>query len=170
MEAELPMADEQRFDPRFDPAFQRGFDASGERARRARTTPSLTPEEVMYGRSAGPDFASPPPPPPDEATDDPAATTVEVPSPELPGVGHNPFVWALWLLGVVLAGGGFVLLLGPTRAMLFSSNTGNPEPSTIALLQTFYVMAPALITVGLSTLSGLLFWHAAAWKARRRRG
>jgi hypothetical protein len=51
--------------------------------------------------------------------------------------------------------------------MLFS-NTGTQDQSTIALLQTFYVIAPVLITVGLGTISGLLFWHAAAWKHRQR--
>jgi hypothetical protein len=155
------MSEEQRFDPRFNPAFQRGFDASAERIRRANGTPSLTAEEVMYGRSARPDFAEPPPPP--QETEDQVIPAVEVPSLEPPRDRRNPFVWTLWLLGIVLTGGGMALLLGPTRVMLFS-NTGTQDPPTIALLQTFFVIAPALITVGLGTISGLLFWHAAAWK------
>jgi hypothetical protein len=160
------MSEEQSFDPRFNPAFQRGFDASAERVRRANVTPSLSAEDVMYGRSARPDFAAPPPPPEEEAEDQ-VTPPVEVPSLGFPRGRHNPFVWMLWLLGIVLAGGGMALLLGPTRVMLFS-NTGTQDQSTIALLQTFYVIAPVLITVGLGTISGLLFWHAAAWKHRQR--
>jgi hypothetical protein len=159
------MSEEQRFDPRFNPAFQRGFDASTERVRRANVTPSLTAEDVMYGRSARPDFAAPPPPPPEE-TEDQVTVPVEVPSPESPRDRHNPFVWTLWLLSIVLIAGDLGLLLGPVRG-LFSSSF-NSDQGAVALLQTLYVICPALITVGLGTISGLLFWHAAAWKHRQR--
>lgn len=162
------MSEERRFDPRFNPAFQRGFDATAERNRRANLTPSLSPEEVMYGRSAGPDFATPPPPPPED-TEDQVAPPAEVPVPERPRDRQNPFVWALWLFSVALVGGGLVLLLGPVRHLL-SNGFGSADQDTAALLQTLYVIAPTLVTVGLATISGLLFWHAAAWNARRRRG
>jgi hypothetical protein len=161
------MSEEQRFDPRFNPAFQRGFDVSTDRVRRANVTPSLTAEDVMYGRSARPDFAAPPPPPPEE-TEDQVTPPVEVPSPVSPRDRHNPFLWTLWLLGVGFAGGGIALLIGPIRMMY--SNSFNLEQSNVAVLQVLYVASPALITVGLGTISGLLFWHAAAWKARRRLG
>jgi hypothetical protein len=161
------MSEEQQFDPRFNPAFQRGFDASAERARRANLTPSLSPEDVMYGRTASPDFAPPPPPPPEEETEDRVAPALEVPA--LQRDRQNPFVLALWLLSVVLVGGGIWLFLGPGRADLGSS-PNDPDPGFIAFIQALYVICPAMITAGLGTVSGLLFWHAAAWNARRRLG
>ncbi|MEO9015761.1 MAG: hypothetical protein ABI275_10630 [Terrimesophilobacter sp.] len=155
------MPDEQTFDPRFNPAFQRGFDATAERTRRAKVTPSLTPDDVVYGRSARPDLAPPPPPPEDEAVD-PAATTVEVPSPDTSRDRRNPFVWALWGLSAVLVLGGLGLFVGPGQKLF--SGADNPGQATFALLQSLYVICPAMITVGLATVSALLFWHAAAWR------
>lgn len=155
------MPDEQRFDPRFNPAFQRGFDASAERTRRANVTPSLTPEDIVFGRSTGPDLAPPPPPAEDEAVD-PAAATVGVPSPGTSRVRQNPFVWVLWGLSVALVLGGIGLFVGPGRKLF--SGTDNPDQATVALLQSLFVICPAMIIVGLGTMSGLLFWHAAAWR------
>ncbi|GAB3039743.1 hypothetical protein GCM10027052_20200 [Parafrigoribacterium mesophilum] len=164
------MPEQQRFDPRFNPAFQRGFDVSAEQARRASATPSLTPEDVMYGRSARPDFTAPPPPPPSADGTPAAAMDVRVAVlPQEPRDDrHNPFVWALWVLGVVLIGGSIGVMAGPMRILFSGNNSVASDPGALALAQFLYVACPALITVGLATVSGLLFWHAAAWKARRR--
>jgi hypothetical protein len=34
--------------------------------------------------------------------------------------------------------------------------------------QLGYSVAPSVLTAGLIIVAGLLFWHAAAWRARRR--
>jgi hypothetical protein len=158
------MPEEKRFDPRFNPAFQRGFDASAERARRANVTPSLTPEDVVYGRSANPNLT--PPPPRDEEADERTVAALEVPSPASPNDYRNPFVLALWLFSIAMVGGGIAILLGPIR--LVYSNGGASNEDAYALFQMLFVVSLAVLTVGLGTVSGLLFWHAAAWRRAHR--
>jgi hypothetical protein len=34
--------------------------------------------------------------------------------------------------------------------------------------QLSYSISPSILTTGLIVIAGLLFWHAAAWRARRR--
>jgi hypothetical protein len=51
-----------------------------------------------------------------------------------------------------------------------NSYSGTGEPPVSFVLQQFsYLVAPPLISAGIVILGGLLFWHAAAWRSRRRR-
>ena len=154
------MTEKGRFDPRFNPAFQRGFDPSAQRAARANQTPSLSADDVVYGRSAPMEIPAPPPPPaeqaPDGAPDDEENQATR---------GHNPFVLALWLLFVVFIAGGIALLLGPASGFRDGSAATDSDLAVMLIAQVF---GPCMIAVGLATLSGLLFWHAAEWKRRKR--
>jgi hypothetical protein len=82
----------------------------------------------------------------------------------------NPFITLLWVIGVVLPAGGVTLQWLAVNNMFGSSSysgTGD-APMSMVLQQFSYLVAPPVITAGLFILAGLLFWHAAAWRARRR--
>jgi hypothetical protein len=163
---EEAVTEKERFDPRFNPAFQRGFDASAERARRANQTPSLSAEDVVYGRSPRLEVPAPPPPPASEHAQDASDSAPE--DEEAAARGRNPYLLALWALGVIFVVGPLALILGPgSTGFNYNGSTG-PDAGTIALMQLVAVLCPAMITVGLATMSGLLFWHAAHWKRRQR--
>jgi hypothetical protein len=50
------------------------------------------------------------------------------------------------------------------------SYTGNgPLPFEMIIQQLSYSIAPSVLIAGFATVSGLMFWHAAAWRSRRRR-
>jgi hypothetical protein len=163
---EAAVTEKARFDPRFNPAFQRGFDASAQRARRANQTPSLSAEDVVYGRSPRLEVPAPPPPPVERAQDAPESAAE---GEESAARGRNPFLLVLWALSVAFVVGPLALILGPGSTGFNYYGSAGPDAGTVALMQLVAVLCPAMITVGLATMSGLLFWHAAAWKRRARR-
>lgn len=155
------MSEERSFDPRFDPAFQRGYDAS-ERARRTSAAPSLTAEDIAFGRSALPELGSPlvsAPPPPPEGWEGPKDQEAQA----APTVRRNPFILTLWIISVVLVLGGMVLVIGSGRIGFSSAGGYGSSPEFMVAMQTVSILCPAMTTVGLATMSGLLFWHASRW-------
>ncbi|WP_461173682.1 hypothetical protein M1D93_02805 [Arthrobacter sp. Z1-9] len=73
----------------------------------------------------------------------------------------NPFIVILWLLAIVLMGGGALLFLS-ANSMMGPTSSGMPASF---LMFTF---APYAIITGLAAAICLLFWHA--WQWQRRRG
>lgn len=155
------------FDPRHDPRFQRGYrpgDALPDRHSPAAAVPDALPAP------AGPTI--------DQAPVDPdglhdfdslvfeADDVADEPEPS----GWNPFIAVLWLISVVLVAGSLALQLQAVSSMF--SNTGysgsGEVPLDLQLQQLSYVASPSMLAAGLITLTGLLFWHAFAWRARRQ--
>ena len=75
----------------------------------------------------------------------------------------NPFIVLLWIIGPGL------LILGVVGAReLFSQQwSSNFSPEDAGAMQGMMMAAQAAVTVGLATVAGLLFWHAAAWRRIR---
>jgi hypothetical protein len=76
----------------------------------------------------------------------------------LPAV--NPFIAALWLLAIVLIGGGTLIFIN-ANSMVGPTTSGMPASF---LMFTF---APYAIVAGLAAAICLLFWHAFQWQRRR---
>jgi len=73
----------------------------------------------------------------------------------------NPFIAALWLLTILLIGGGAAVFLNADSMVGPSAGGGMP---TSFLIFTF---APYALFAGLAALISLLFWHALQWQKRR---
>jgi hypothetical protein len=154
------MTGQPTFDPRFDPAFQRGYVPSvhAPRAPSARVSP---PEKTI---DPPPSVSEVPPsaePRVDESVE--SATVAVVPI----NRGINPYIVALWIGGVVFVlGGAALIFVANLRA--FTANSGGPADAAGA--QAFYVLGTTfgtpLVTVGLATIAGLVFF--AAWHSWRR--
>jgi hypothetical protein len=170
--------DRPAFDPRHDAIYQRGYQAGDSQTAQPGAAPAGT------SRAGASRIGDPPAGPgssgaaafggtgaADEIGDlDPMGLDTDVFPDELERVRWNPFIALLWVLGVVLPAGGMTLQWYAVNNMFGTSSydgTGD-APMSVVLQQFSYLVAPSLISAGLITLAGLLFWHAAAWRARRR--
>jgi len=154
--------DRPTFDPRHDARFQRGYQPGDATSAPAR--PGL-----IGAPPASPDAATADP---DEPLDfDTLAFDGDVFQDELESSRFNPFIALLWVLAIALPAGGMALQWQAVSGMYRNNSySGNGEPPVSFVLQQFsYLVAPPLISAGIVILGGLLFWHAAAWRARRRR-
>jgi hypothetical protein len=77
-----------------------------------------------------------------------------------PAPAVNPFIVVLWLLAILLIGGGALIFLN-ANSMVGLTTSGMPAPF---LMFTF---APYAIVAGLAAAICLLFWHAFQWQRRR---
>jgi hypothetical protein len=156
------MAEQQEFDPRFDPAFQRGYKPPA----KPQTVPSIPVDSIGE-----------PPVAPDPEMSEGAATEDGVPedaATEATAIvgrrGVNPYVVILWLIGVVFAVGGTALLFWSYLLLMTSYTTTGPAQAATAQALYVYgsVFGVPLITVGLATIAGLIFFSA--WRSWHRRG
>ncbi|WP_163161533.1 hypothetical protein [Arthrobacter sp. Alg241-R88] len=76
-----------------------------------------------------------------------------------PAPAVNPFIVALWLLAILLIGGGALIFLN-ANTMVGPTTSGMPASF---LMFTF---APYAIVAGLAAAICLLFWHAFQWQRR----
>lgn len=156
------------FDPRHDARFQRGYQPGDAPAAPARPgligTPPVSPAAAAVGSGDAPDDF-------DTLAFDTLAFDGDVFQDELESSRWNPFIGLLWVLAIVLPAGGMMLQWQAVSGMYRNNSySGNGEPPVSFVLQQFsYLVAPPLISAGIVILGGLLFWHAAAWRARRRR-
>lgn len=151
------MAEQQEFDPRFDPAFQRGYKPPAK--------PQAAPSIPLQVDSVG----EPPVAPAPELLEDVAIEAAVPESVVLVGRRRiNPYVVILWVVGVVFVLGG-VALLFMSYFLLFTNSIAAPSQNAAA--QTLYVFGTVfgvpLVTVGLVTLAGLIFFSA--WRSWQRR-
>ena len=79
-----------------------------------------------------------------------------------PAPRRNPFVVALWILAPVLLIGGFALIVQSSSTNGYSYS-GGEVPLAMVLQQLAWALAPVMLSIGLATIVGLLFWHAFAW-------
>ncbi|QYF73497.1 hypothetical protein [Cryobacterium sp. PAMC25264] len=175
--------DRPAFDPRHDAIYQRGYQAGDSQAAQPAAAPVGTSRGgAVRGNAAriGPPPAGPSSPTAavfagtgtaDEIGDlDPLGFDSDVFHDELERPRWNPFIALLWVLALVLVGGATALQLSSATfgfANYSYSGTG-PMPFGMLVQQVAYSVAPSALTAGLIILAGLLFWHAAAWRARRR--
>ncbi|TFC05157.1 hypothetical protein E3O42_03895 [Cryobacterium adonitolivorans] len=153
-------ADRPAFDPRHDARFQRGYQ------------PGDAPRPPERRELIGP-----PPANPDTAAAGPGddldtlAFDGDTFHDELERSSWNPFITLLWAGGVLFVVVAVTLQWqGATYSFTNFSYAGSgPVPFGMLVQQLSYTIAPPMQIAGLLTLSGLLFWHAWAWRARRRR-
>jgi len=150
------------FDPRHDARFQRGYqpgDAPG-----APDRPGLigTPPASTVAAAAGEDSV---------VDFDALAFDGDVFQDELESSRWNPFIVVLWAASILLIAAALTLQWqAATNAFGNYSYTGSgPLPVEMIIQQLSYSIAPAVLIAGFATMSGLMFWHAAAWRTRRRR-
>lgn len=79
------------------------------------------------------------------------------------GVAINPFIAALWLLTVLLIGGG-AWIFSNANLMVGPGAAGMPAPFLL------FTLAPYVMFAGLAALVCLLFWHALQWQRRQEAG
>jgi hypothetical protein len=155
------------FDPRHDARFQRGY-APGAGA------PAPAGPRLVGGPAApvvSPAIAAADGDPDVEANSfDDLAFDTEVFQDELEPSRWNPFIALLWAIGLLLLGGALTLQWQAVSSMFSNasySGTGQ-VPLEMQLQQLSYMASPSLLTSGLIVIAGLLFWHASAWRVRRR--
>lgn len=144
---------EQTFDPRFDPAFQRGY-----------VPPVAAAAPAAPAVPAPADSVGEPPVDSDPRQEEKIAPALAARR------GVNPYVVVLWVVGVVFAVGGTALLFG-SYFMMYTHSFGGPSQSN-ATAQVLFAFGSAfgvpLITVGLATIAGVIFFSA--WRSWQRRG
>ena len=179
-EPALASPERDELDPRFDPRFQRGFDPERHRPERddrdgqapvfssslksgARPAPPVAPSDQPVRRLGEPvapltqvrrsDVLASDGEETGRATDErgepqPTARTGRV----------NPFVAAMWAVGVVLTVGGVYYILeaaeNPTARFVASIAVGD------VVSRYAWTVAPIALQVGISTMVALLAWHA----------
>lgn len=164
-------------DPRFDPAFQPGYDPQSDPARAARVpsfdaaidSPRQQPGRVVEPPRAEPPrvmpFADAPPSRGADAERTPS-TAEQLPEPT-GGLRVNPFLVALWGVGIVLVGLGAYLtqqLLDPTSEFVTATITG--ASTTFYSGQVAIYGAPFLTATGVIAMCIALAVHALRWNRR----
>lgn len=151
-------------DPRHDAIYQRGYQpgqSAPATARRSLTVPPAAVAPVDTGRPAG------------EVSDgirdfDSLVMDSEGFQDELPRSGFNPFIVILWVIAVLFIGAsGTLQWRALTGSYSFSYSGTGPMPIDMVIQQLSYTISPSILTIGLITIAGLLFWHAHTWRARR---
>lgn len=170
------------FDPRHDAIYQRGYrpgdgrpapEAVPEKRRTAARRP-VVPPTTPHAPAAQ---VAATPPAQVESDPFPAAPAHEVDAlladlltvEQEPSRGRNPFIGALWIVAVFLVAAALTLqwqaVLG--YAAPYSYSGSGPLPMGMIIQQLSYAVTPSVLTAGLLTIAGLLFWHATNWRARR---
>jgi len=85
-----------------------------------------------------------------------------------PGRSVNPFIIALWALGPVLIVAGLWLQVQVAeRSFAMNFTTEDGVPLELVLMQAMSAVIPGMMSAGILTMVGLLFWHAWRWRAAR---
>ena len=141
-------------DPRHDAIYQRGYQ----------------PGETSLPPVRRPLIGAPPAAPGVAAEiDEVPAFDTDVFQDELPRSGWNPFIAILWVVAVVFIGASTTLQWQAATASYagYSYSGTGPMPLNMIIQQLSYQILPSVLTSGMFIAAGLLFWHAAAWRARR---
>ncbi|MDQ1574980.1 MAG: hypothetical protein QOH55_130 [Microbacteriaceae bacterium] len=175
----------ESLDPRFDPAFQRGYQPrAGEFIRVERRPAPEAMKPAHQQQVSEPRQSTQPPQRGAEATTSPSANVVHEESvhataPEQAATvedwggddatgdprvtatpPRNPYIVALWIVGVGSVVLGLVLyILSATSGLATSS--ASTDQFQMLIFQLGWVFATPLVTVGLLTIVGLLFLSAA---------
>jgi uncharacterized membrane protein YedE/YeeE len=72
------------------------------------------------------------------------------------GLRRNPWVWSLWIVGVLLTGGGIL-------AQLPWEPAGGPE-SAYVIPALLAALGPWFLGAGLAAIVGVMLLHAVRWR------
>jgi hypothetical protein len=169
----------ESIDPRYDPVFQRGYRGdSTRRFKRGRPltsapavfspAPRVEPEPAsrVYPSAA----AAGPAMEPAGETNDQDDGVENAKAPTIPPRTANPYVAALWVIGIVFTVGGAILQLAPQLSPSqgsFSVSEGQGLPVELVLRNLAYAVSTPMITVGMATIVGLIFLLAVAARPGR---
>ncbi|TDW30340.1 hypothetical protein [Cryobacterium psychrophilum] len=79
----------------------------------------------------------------------------------------NPFIIGLWILGpLLMTGGAWLQMQAMSATRSYDAFDVAQEQFDMALRQLLWSLTPAMMTAGLTTVLGLLFWHAWHWRSR----
>ncbi|MGV8881703.1 MAG: hypothetical protein ACOH19_06090 [Rhodoglobus sp.] len=163
--------DASKFDPRFDPAFQRGYDGPVRPSVRRRPRADSPPEPIglppQYSAVERPVLADPMS---DLLRREDAGRTerrapresTDYDDEEIAPRGRNPFLIILAMIGVLLILGSVALLMNLDQILERANQ--NSSQSYYNLTLVIQLGTPMLITLGLTTLIGVLFVFAVRWK------
>ena len=154
------------FDPRFDPAFQPGYDpskhkpAAASRAGSGRPTASTTQPDRQVQQPdtyvAPPVSSSDSPPQPESAAQD-----------DIGPRRRNPLLVTLWVLSALFVASGVYGLRLISDRVTSLGDSGGFGGADYYLLQSYTVLAPLLIVLGLATAVGTIFVLAVRRLPRR---
>ncbi len=148
------------FDPRFDPAFQPGYDPTKHGSSRPRTAQKRQPQQQQPDAFAPTIGIAPR----SSEVEAPAAVTSQQPVADAQPAAapaRNPLLIVLWVISALLVVAGlYGLRIIADRVSLLAAN-GGFGGSDYYLLQSYTIIAPLLIVLGLATAIGTLFLVAA---------
>ena len=158
-----------RFDPKHDARYQRGYEPgdSADADSSAMTELFAPTSSTQPAASVGTDGRNSGaiPVPADGGGDDDEPLDHFEP--------RNPFIIALWIMGPALIIGGIILQARTITSTYFSSGFAGSSsaemPMEMVMQQLIYTVAPAMISTGLVTIVGLLFFHALRWRLQSSR-
>jgi hypothetical protein len=151
------------FDPRFDPAFQPGYDPSKHGSPRSRSLPERQTQQTAdaYAPAIGAPPRASEPQPSGAALGALPIVESEPASFPSPAPSRNPLLITLWVISALLVVAGlYGLRLIADRVSDLAAN-GNFGGSDYYLLQSYTIIAPLLIVLGLTTAIATLFFVAA---------
>jgi hypothetical protein len=157
-------ATEPRFDPRHDPLFQRGYDPAVPRV----STQPVAAQPAGTEHVAAPPIAARPGSTQPGSTH-PGSTEPDSTEPDsVQPVGPrrvNPYIRALWIVGIGLVVGGLALVWQATSNNAYNNYSADDVTLAMLLQQLAWVVIPVMLTVGTATIVALVFWEAAHWRA-----
>jgi hypothetical protein len=143
------------FDPRHDPPFQRGYDPAVPADRRDAASPRLV--DQTGARQEAPAHPAGP-----AAQDGLTYSHLGLVEPGLGPAGthwprRNPYLRALWAVGVALIVVGIVLAWQVTADSANITYSGGEMPFALILQQLAWTVVPSMVTVGIATIVALIF-------------
>lgn len=184
------MAADKNIDPRFDPAFQRGYADSKQgvqpdAARANRTVDALRDDTaVQYsqpralprpsdGAAAGQTSSTVGPgleeqrslAPQSHYVDDAGALAEISPAGRGKSLARNPWIYVLWVIGVVALGGG---LVGQLWAYTQLYRQSNLPFEAYSLISTVQAVAPSATNLGAICLAAAFVIHAISWMRKNQ--
>lgn len=164
---------EARIDPRYDPAFQRGFRGHVHRSvqvRPGRGEGASRPEPVAPAAAPPIQRPAPQPPPMNQPAPDAPEPKTDAGVDSNDGHTHgdlmpperlNPYVVALWVVGIALSVGGVTTQWWAQMSQVSGAfSVQNGVPVRVLLIGLANTVSGPMITVGMATIVGLIFMLA----------
>jgi hypothetical protein len=158
----------RRFDPRHDAIYQRGYQPGDEPRTDAAASVAHAATDSAAQPAAQPSRQGAPQPSP---RDDAPAAVAAAPL----GEGHgpvitehprNPFIRALWIVGIAMIVASLFLQWQANSRSGFNYSTEGGMPIEMLVQQMVWSVASPILLVGIMTIVALLFWHGFHWRAR----